>query len=359
MNYAARQEKLRAVLEEKRLAGLIVSHPLNIAYLTGFRGSAGIALIGPDDSILWIDPRYTLQARATAVGVTVRESKAGLLPAAASWLAKRRFGPVGFDDSNLSAREFEILKKHGQRKVTFRPSGGIVENLRMIKDHAELGKIRAAGRVTAESLEEIIPEIHPGVSEADLAAEIEYRMRRKGAEGVAFESIVASGSRGALPHARPTRKLLEKCELLIIDVGAIVDGYAADMTRTMFLGRPDKKVKHLYGAVLEAEEQGVEAAREGVCAAVVDSVTRKVLRAHGLDRYFTHSTGHGVGMEVHERPRLGKKEKSRLASGCVVTVEPGIYLENLGGIRIEDTVIVGPEGAEIVTPASKTNWILD
>jgi Xaa-Pro aminopeptidase len=346
-------------LEKRKLASLLVTNPLNIAYLTGFRGSAGIAAIGPSGSILWVDPRYTLQAGEDAIGVTVREARRGLLAAAGAWLARRPSGVTGIDEFNLTAKGFEDLKRQTGGKVRFHPAGGIIEDLRMTKDDLEIARIRAAGRVTSEALAEVLPDVRPGARESDLAAEIEYRMRRRGAEAAAFESIVASGKRGALPHARASRKSLEKFDLVIIDVGAILDGYVADMTRTVFLGKPTTRVRRLYTAVLEAQEAGINAIVGGVRASAVDSAARGALRRHGLERYFTHSTGHGVGMEVHETPRVGRSEKSRLTEGCVVTVEPGIYLEGFGGIRIEDTVLVGPNGPEILTPASKTDWILD
>ncbi len=359
VNYEIRRDKLRKAAAGKRFGSLLVTNPVNIAYLTGFRGSAGAAAFGPWGWKLWVDPRYTLQARQEAVGVRVSETRGGILSAVADWLVKHRPGVVGFDDSNLSTRQFEALKERTGGKIRFGPAAGIVEDLRMVKDGLEIEKIRAAGRVTAQAFQEVLPSIRAGAREADLAAEIEYRMRRNGAEGAAFESIVASGRRGAWPHARASRKSLEKFDLVIFDVGAIVDGYVADMTRTFFLGRPDKRVRHLYNAVLAAQQQGITALRSGVQAKTVDGVTRRVLRRHRLDCYFTHSTGHGVGMEVHEKPRLGRSEKTRLPVGSVVTVEPGVYVDGLGGIRIEDTVLVGPEGPEILTPASKTDWILD
>jgi Xaa-Pro aminopeptidase len=178
-------------------------------------------------------------------------------------------------------------------------------------------------------------------------------MRRKGAEGAAFETIVASGARGAYPHARPTSKVLQDCEFIIFDMGAIVDGYAADMTRTVYLGEPTRRARSLYSAVLKAQEGAIRAVEDSTLAAEVDVTARRILAKHGLARYFTHSTGHGVGLEIHERPRLGKGETASLRTGSVVTVEPGVYLEGFGGIRIEDTVLVGAEGPEILTLASK------
>jgi Xaa-Pro aminopeptidase len=229
----------------------------------------------------------------------------------------------------------------------------------MVKDSYEIDRIRQAGHLTAEVLTGIVPALQPGVREADLATELEYRMRRKGADGAAFETIVASGVRGALPHARASSKQLSSGELVILDLGAILAGYAADMTRTFYLGKPGLRVRNLRKAVVEAQREAVEAARNGARAGDVDRAARHCLKWRGLADYFTHSTGHGVGLEVHERPRLGRNEKTRLCVGFVVTAEPGIYLEGFGGVRMEDTVLVGIEGPEILTPAAKVPWCIE
>lgn len=357
--YGARQQRLRAQLEARGLAALVVSHPLNIFYLTGFRGSAGVLALRISGGILWVDPRYTLQAHQDARGVEVREDRHGLLQAAARWLKGKRVRSAGYEDAHLTSRALGALRKTAGAGTRLAPAGDLVEELRFVKDENEIARIRDAGRVTVEAFEEVLPEIRPGVKESDLAAELEYRMRRKGAEGAAFETIVASGPRGAYPHARATGKLLQKCELVILDLGAILGGYAADMTRTLYLDKPDKRVRSLYNAVLEAQRQGVEALRPGVAAGRVDAAARRVLRQRSLSRYFTHSTGHGVGLEVHEKPRVARGEKTRLEPGCVVTVEPGIYLQDFGGIRIEDTVHVGADGPEILTPAPKSEWFTE
>jgi Xaa-Pro aminopeptidase len=354
--YGRRARRLRAALEERDVASLLVSFPPNIAYLAGFRGSAGLALYTRAEAILWIDPRYTLEAQQNAHGVEIVEVKHGLLAAAGKWIARHSIGRVGFDDAHFCTRSFSDLKRHSGRGVRFVPTGDVVEDLRFIKDNEEVASIREAGRITAEAFEEMVPEMKPGALECELAAEIEYRMRLKGAEGAAFETIVASGQRGAFPHARASRKSLQKQEFVIVDVGAIIDGYAADMTRTLYLGKPGRRVRSLYNAVLTAQERGVETLGKGVRAGDIDSAVRRSLARKALDRHFTHSTGHGVGLEVHERPHLGRGMRTRIDAGCVVTVEPGIYLEGFGGVRIEDTVLVSEAGPEILTPASKTNW---
>jgi Xaa-Pro aminopeptidase len=356
--FRMRRQRLQEALEARKLGSLLVTHPVDIAYLTGFRGSAGLALFTRSEAILWVDPRYALQAHEDARGVEIVETKRGLVEAAGKVLRKRSLGRLGFDDAHLNAQGYLNLRRALGGKARLVAAGDLMPSLRMIKGEEEIATMREAGRVTVEAFAETLGLVKPGMSECDLAAELDYRARRKGAEGMAFETIVASGARGAFPHARPSRKLLEECDLVIVDAGAIIKGYAADMSRTLYLGKPGNRVRKLYSAILEAQSQGIQALRDGVHAGKVDSAARNVLDKNGLGRYFTHSTGHGVGMEVHEAPRLGKRSKTPVCLGCVVTIEPGIYLEGFGGIRIEDTVLVGAGGPEILTPASKTHWFL-
>jgi Xaa-Pro aminopeptidase len=356
--FASRQKRLRALLETRHFPFLLLSNPLNLFYLTGFRGSAGVAIFTLDEARLWVDPRYTAQAQEEAHGVDVVEEKGGLLQAAAKWLKVRKAGRVGYEDGHLTCAAFQALAARLPAQTKLVPAGGMVEELRYVKDREEIETMREAGLLTAEVFEEVRDRVRPGVREADLAAEIEFRLRRKGAEGAAFETIVASGPRSVLPHARASGKLLRKGELVIFDLGAILRGYVADMTRTLYLGRPDRRVRSLVAAVLGAQERARETLRPGVRAGKVDQVARKALARRGLARYFTHSAGHGLGLEIHERPRLGKGGTERLEEGCVVTVEPGIYMEGLGGIRIEDTVLVGHAEAEILTPAPKDGWAI-
>ena len=356
--FAARQQRLRVQLEARKLSCLLVSNPFNIFYLTGFRGSAGVAVFADLEAILWVDPRYTLQAHEQARGVTVLEERAELLKAVGRWLGRKGLRVVGYDDSYLTCAAFRRLREHVSRAIRLKPAGNLVEDLRRVKDAIEIEQIRQAGRLTAAVFEEVLPQIRPGARESDLAAEIEYRMRRAGADGAAFESIVASGVRSAWPHARASSKLLKKSELVILDLGAILNGYAADMTRTIHLGNPPRRVRSLYNAVLEAQRRAVEAVQAGDRTCDVDRAARRVLRHSRLERFFTHSTGHGVGLEIHESPRVARGDKYRLEPGCVITVEPGVYLEGFGGIRIEDTVLVGEGRPEILTPAPKDDWFI-
>ncbi|MGO8817137.1 MAG: M24 family metallopeptidase [Terriglobia bacterium] len=356
--YRSRQERLRALMDTREIPSLLVTHLVNIRYLTGFTGSAGIVLIGPRDGTLWVDPRYTLQAREQAEGVEVVVEKTGILKGAANWIRKKGLREANFEAAHLTCAQFDQLRKETKESLQLKPAGDLIEELRVIKDLGEIEAIRSAGRVTAEVFTELLPQVRPGATEKDLAAEVEYRMRKKGAEGVAFETIIASGPRSAYPHARPSSKALEESELVILDLGAILGGYAADMTRTIYLGEPTRRVRNLHSAVLKAQAGAIRAVQDGTPAGDVDAVARRILKSQRLARFFTHSTGHGVGLEIHERPRLGKGESTCLVTGSVITVEPGVYIEGFGGIRIEDTVLVGPNGPEVLTPASKENWIV-
>ena len=357
--YQERQAKVRAQLEERKLPLLLVTNPRNIFYLTGFRGSAGMAALGSSEAILWVDPRYTLQARGEARTVEVVEERGSLIKAVGRWLGRKKFRRVGFEDAQISFTDYSALEKNSSGKIKFEPASEIIEGIRFVKDQGEITLIRAACQITVDAFAEVRPLVRPGAKESDLAAEIEFRMRRRGAEGPAFDTIVASGPRSALPHARASNKILGKSELVIFDLGAILGGYAADMTRTLYLGsRPGRRIKSLYKAVLEAQQRAVESIRDGVEGCQVDAAARDSLARRGLANFFTHSTGHGVGLDIHEKPRLGKKDKTRLRTGCVVTAEPGVYLEGLGGIRLEDTVLTGANGPEILTSSPIDDWII-
>lgn len=359
-----RQRRLRERLQERKLALLLITKPANIFYMTRFRGTAGIVVFGASDGILMVDPRYTLQARAQASGVEVVEVKDGLLRAAGRSASKARGKRAGFEGGHLTWQEFEALRREAGPSVRWQPAGDLIEDLRVVKDALEIECIRQAGELTAAVFQEIAGKLRPGLAERDLGNDIEYGMRRRGAEGAAFETIVASGPRSALPHARASEKILRAGDLVILDMGAVVSGYAADMTRTLYLGTPGRRVRSLYDSVLNAQREAIERLKAGARAGEVDAAARRQLAKRKLDKLFTHSTGHGVGIEIHERPRLGKKEKTRICTDSVVTVEPGIYLEGFGGIRIEDTVRVGRELPEILTPApqgpqGKDQWWIE
>jgi Xaa-Pro aminopeptidase len=256
---------------------------------------------------------------------------------------------VGFEEEYISISEMRHLRGPCPRVVSWKPHSSAVEALRAVKDEGEANCLKEAAGLACRVLMETLPLVKPGAMELDIAAEIDYRMRRLGASGPAFETIVASGARSALPHARPTSKRLRKNELVVLDLGAILRHYSSDLTRTVYLGRPPGRVQRLFQAVREAQSAAIAAIRPGATGAEVDGVARRVLEGHRLAHYFTHSLGHGIGLEIHEAPRLAAGVKQPLVAGNVLTVEPGVYLPGFGGFRIEDDVLITPGGAEVLT----------
>ncbi len=260
---------------------------------------------------------------------------------------------VGFEAARMLYEVHQRIAKSLPRGVTLKPVGPVVDRLRMVKSDDEIARIRRSVLTNSEAFEKATRSIRAGTRESTIAAELEYQMRRLGAEKAAFETIVAVGSRSALPHAQPTGRKLQNDELLLIDMGACQDGYMSDMTRVLFLGKPSRRVRSMYNAVLKAQLAAIDAVRPGVTAAHVDRAARRVLETEGLGKEFVHSTGHGLGLEIHEGPRLGRRDKTKLQAGMAITIEPGAYVRDFGGIRIEDTVLVTKNGCEVLTPTSK------
>jgi len=352
-----RRRRSLAELTGRKLDALLVFHLPNVRYLTGFTGSNAVLLLHPDRAILFTDPRYRLQATQES-DCAVRVAKGPLLVAAVKASRRSKIRRLGFESARVDWQAIENVKEHLSLGASLEPVCGLVEDLRRVKSPAEIALIRHSVLTTSEAFRRAIRHARPGIPERDLAAELEYQMRLLGADRPAFETLVTSGPRTALPHARSSSCPLSANRLLLVDMGASQNGYASDMTRMAFFGRPGPRVKRLHRAVLEAQLAALAAVRPGVSAAAVDRRARRVLRDHGLDRAFHHSTGHGLGLEIHEAPRLGKGEKTRLAAGMVCTVEPGAYLEGLGGVRIEDTVLVTQTGCEVLTPTPKELLLL-
>jgi Xaa-Pro aminopeptidase len=347
-------ERLRLSFSTLTADAFCVTHLPNIRYLCGFTGSAGLLLVESSGSTLYTDSRYKFQAHEEVTGARVVIAAHGLARALGERLRARRGRlRVAYSPSHVTVAQKSALEAAAGAHVRWLNGGDAIERLRAVKDPEELFTMREAAQLISAVVQSVIPSIKPGITELDLAAEIEYGIKRRGASGPSFETIVASGPRSAWAHARPTPKPLRKNELVVLDQGAILRGYCSDMTRTVFLGRSPARVRRMYRAVLEAQEAAKAAIRPGVMAGAVDAAARRVLKGFGFAQYFTHSTGHGLGLEVHEMPRLGKGEETELQAGMVVTVEPGIYIEGLGGIRIEDDVVVTSKGAEDLTTAPR------
>jgi len=347
--FAKRRRALQTRLAGENLHCLLVTHPPDWYYLSGFTGESGALLVGRKDSTLITDGRFTIQAAAETTGVKIHQQKGALSEAAGGVLRVASRKTVGFDPAHLSVGEFQAFKKAAGQGVPWKPAPRIVEALRMRKDATELAQMRKAANLAGDVVTGVLGLLKPGVREFEVAAEIEYQMRKRGASGPSFETIVAFGSRSALPHARPTAKRLRKNELVVLDLGAILGHYCSDMTRTVYVGRAPQRVRKWYGAVLEAQGAAIAAVGTGITCGDVDNAARQVLAGHGLDQYFVHSTGHGLGLEVHEAPRVARSQKARLEPGNVITIEPGVYVEGVGGIRIEDDVVVHANRTEILT----------
>ena len=347
-------------LARRKLDAMLVSAGPNIRYLTGFTGDNAALLVLPGRSILVTDPRFEIQsAQETAdVGCRIRISRSPLMLDVAGAVKRAGVRRIGYEPGRMLCEAYEFLKSKLPMRASLEPVRGWIEELRMVKSAEELARIRRSVETNSEAFEQTVSRVRPGIRESDLAAELEYRMRRLGAEKPSFDTIVAGGTRSALPHAQPTSARIESGQLVVVDMGALQDGYCSDMTRMLFFGRPGPKVKHMYHAVLEAQLSAIDAVRAGASTARVDRAARQVLKRHGLDRAFVHSTGHGLGLEIHEPPRIGRKDKTKLAAGMAITVEPGVYLEGFGGIRIEDTVVVTETGCEILTPTPNDLRIL-
>ena len=376
MNTSARLRRLCAVLQQSKLDALLVSNPADVRYLSGFTGSSAAMLVctgnGRRSTRLFTDGRYTAQAREEVQGSTIRITKRPVLLEAATAAAKSGCESCAVDAGATTLAMLDILRSGAveaglSKRETgrfFKPVRDLVSSLRMIKDPDEIGSMRRAANLTSTLYESMLSYIDAGMREIDVAAELEHRARLAGAESMSFETIVASGERSSLPHGRATERLLRAGELVTLDFGIILDGYCSDMTRTVFLSsggrqlsRPARQnqseMRRVFEAVLEAQMHAVEITKPGATCEQVDAGARSKLKSAGLGEAFSHSTGHGLGLEIHEGPRLAAKQVQALRPGMIVTIEPGAYLPGSFGVRIEDTVLVTETGTEVLTPAFK------
>jgi len=357
MDHPDRLKRLQSALAEERLDGLLVTNLPNIRYLCGFTGSAAVLVVVAQGSCYFFtDGRYAEQAREEVLGAKIKVHRKAALAAASDWLAGRRklgLKRLGAEGDHLSLAEGERLKKVLGAGVRLRQASPLVERQRMVKDAEEIGRLRQAVRLGASLFDIALKTIRPGVSEVRVAAEMEYAARQAGAEGMSFETIIAAGERSALPHGRASTAAIPARGFVVCDFGVILAGYCSDMTRTVYVGQPTGADREIYDAVREAQQAAVEAVQPGKPVGEVDRAARNVLKKKGLARYFTHSTGHGVGLEIHEAPRVAAAQNEILQPGMVITIEPGVYIPGRGGVRIEDMVVVKEQGCEVLTPVPK------
>ena len=344
-----RRSALASSFLNAKVDSLLVTSVANWYYLTGFTGEAGALLVSRKETRLITDGRFMTQSREETSGIRVIQQKGSLFESVGEHLKASAVGRVGFDPTQLTVSQHKALRRTAGKKCHWVPAPGLVEALRMRKDEFELAQMRKAAILAGEVLQGALKMLRPGVREFEVGAEIEYQMRKRGASGPAFETIVAFGAHAALPHARPTSKRLRKNELVVLDLGVILGHYCSDMTRTVFVGRAPARIRWWYQAVLEAQRAAIAAVKNGASCGEVDAAARQVLAGHRLEHLFVHSTGHGLGLEVHEAPRVARGQKKRLEPGNVITIEPGVYAEGIGGIRIEDDVAVHADRAEVLT----------
>jgi Xaa-Pro aminopeptidase len=348
---SSRVSRLRALLRHSGVATFLILDLKNIRYLTGFSGSDGALLVGAGKPVLLVDGRYTTQAGKQAPGTRVvlyRDKASGIADA----LSEDGVEHVGFEPAVLTVELHSALRRKA-KKVRWKPLPAELSAIRAVKDDKEIESIRRAIRIAAGALRSTQERIRPGVCERDIAIELEYTMRRMGADAPSFDTIIASGPNSALPHARPGSRKLRPGDFVVIDYGAVWRGYHSDETCTFAVGRAGSRHERIYAVVKEAHDRALEAVRSGVACRDVDAAARGVIEKAGYGPLFSHGTGHGVGLDVHEAPRLSALSDAVLEKGMVITIEPGIYLPGFGGVRIEDTVLVEKGGSRVLTEFSK------
>jgi Xaa-Pro aminopeptidase len=360
MDHRGRLKRLQAVFDRNRLDAFLITHLPNIRYLSGFTGTSGVLVVSEARSVFFTDGRYSEQARAEVQGPRVVIARKPPLAAAAEWLMENK-SHLGREKPHALGIESEHLTVAGRTQLAsflrsdfrLRETQRLVEQARMVKDANEIARLRAAVVLGASLFDRALEVIRPGVKESEVAAEMEYVARRAGAEEMSFPTIIAAGKRSAQPHGRASRAVIPSRGFVVCDFGVILAGYCSDRTRTVHVGRPTGEARRVYEAVREAQAAAIETVRSGVSVGKIDQAARKMLQKRGLARYFTHSTGHGVGLEIHEPPRIAAAQTEVLRAGMAVTIEPGVYIPGRGGVRIEDMVVVTEHGCEVLMPTSK------
>lgn len=357
MDVAGRADRLRALIDGAGCDALVVTNLTNIRYLTGFTGSAAVLLVGPDELLFVSDGRYQTQSadQLAAAGV---EARIEIVAADSDALVAGAAAAAGVQRLGLEAQSVTWAQQRRWAQDLFTEGDlvattALVEELRLVKDPGEAARIRSACAIADAALAAVRPRLADGPTEVEFGLELDATMRRLGAEDVSFDTIVASGPNGAKPHHRPSDRRIGEGDLVVIDFGALVDGYHSDMTRTVAVGDVGEERRRMLDVVLAAQDAGVRTVAAGATAAQVDAACRSVIDEAGWGEAFLHSTGHGVGLDIHEEPRVSGRSAATLVAGHVVTVEPGVYLPGLGGVRIEDTVLVTDDGCDRLTLTPK------
>lgn len=350
-------EQLRVALRAQQSDVLIITSNQNRRYLTGFTGSAGTVVITPTQALLLVDFRYTQQATNQSKEFDVREiDRSRLYETIQEILDTESIQTIGFEQQHVTYEVYQLMSS--KLTATLKPLSNIVENLRTIKTPEEIELIKKAAWISDEAFKYILTFIKPGVSEIDIANELEFHMRKNGATGAAFDIIIASGHRSALPHGVASDKIIEEGDMLTLDFGAYYQGYRSDMTRTIAVGEPSGKLKEIYQIVYDSLQITLSNMKAGITGKEADSYSRDFIKAKGYGKNYGHGSGHGIGLDLHENIFMSTVCEDILEENMVLTVEPGIYIPNLGGVRIEDDVIVTKNGVEVITHSPKELIIL-
>ncbi|AIF66772.1 M24 family metallopeptidase [Terribacillus saccharophilus] len=344
-------EKLRALMEKKNLDAFIVTSAQNRRYISGFTGSAGLLIITKSKQLFITDFRYIEQATEQAPDFEIIEHKQSIIQEAAAQLLKEGAQQAGFEHEDVTFALYQQFQNAVHADLI--PSSGLIEELRLIKSEAELAIMKTAAEIADAAYTHILTFVKPGMKEIEVSNELEFFMRKQGATQSSFDTIVASGYRSALPHGVASDKEIQKGELVTLDYGALYNGYCSDITRTFAVGEISDKLREIYDIVLEANLRGVAGVKPGITGKEADALTRDYISEKGYGQYFGHSTGHGLGMDVHESPALSFRSDTVLKPGMVVTVEPGIYIPEVGGCRIEDDLVLTADGSERLTFSTK------
>ncbi|MDR6998709.1 aminopeptidase P family protein [Neobacillus niacini] len=349
-------EKLRENFAASGIDGILITSPYNRRYVSNFTGTAGVVLISSEKALFITDFRYIEQASKQCEGFEIIKFSSTILEEVAKQAKMLGINKLGFEADYLTFSEFKSYEKEMEGELL--PVSGAIEKLRLIKTDAEIKILKEAADIADAAFKHILDFIRPGKTELEVANELEFFMRRAGATSSSFDTIVASGQRSALPHGVASDKVIEAGDFVTLDYGAYYKGYVSDITRTVAVGQPDEKLKNIYEIVLEAQLKGMEGIKPGITGKEADALTRDYITEKGYGEYFGHSTGHGIGLEVHEGPALSFRSDLTLESGMVVTCEPGIYIPGLGGVRIEDDTLVTKDGNEALTHSTKDLIIL-
>lgn len=346
----ARINQLRTVLQDKGLGAILISKPENRRYISGFTGSTGYALITQEEAIFITDFRYTEQATSQCKGYKIVEFSR--TKPITDVLKELEISRIGIEEDFVSYGQYlDYTEKLDYVQLV--PLKGAITKLRSIKSAEEIEYIQTAASIADEAFTHILTFIKPGMTETEVALELEVFMKRKGATGVSFESIVASGKRSSLPHGVASNKVIEAGDLITLDFGCIYKGYCSDMTRSFVLGQATEKQKEIYNVVLEAQETALKAVAPGLKGSQLDQIARDIIQEKGYGEYFGHGLGHGVGLEVHELPHVNSQGEALMEPGMIITIEPGVYIPDYGGVRIEDLVVVTENGYQVLSKSTK------